>query len=63
MQPKEIKNSAFLTELRAGATTFATMAYIIAVNVSSKSNLQAMSHLLTSEGLNYLPKWWYLCVQ
>ena len=34
MQEKEIKNTAFLTEIRAGLTTFATMAYIIAVNVS-----------------------------
>lgn len=33
-QPKERKNSKFLTELRAGLTTFFTMAYIIAVNVS-----------------------------
>lgn len=31
---KEIKNSRFLTEIRAGLTTFFTMAYIIAVNVS-----------------------------
>jgi hypothetical protein len=36
MQEKEIKNTAFLTEIRAGLTTFATMAYIIAVNVSYK---------------------------
>jgi xanthine/uracil/vitamin C permease (AzgA family) len=36
MQKKEIKNTAFLTEIRAGLTTFATMAYIIAVNVSYK---------------------------
>jgi len=34
MQDNEIKNTAFLTEIRAGLTTFATMAYIIAVNVS-----------------------------
>nr|XP_036582802.1 purine transporter [Colletotrichum truncatum]KAF6791593.1 purine transporter [Colletotrichum truncatum] len=30
--PKEIPDSSFLREVRAGATTFATMAYIIAVN-------------------------------
>ncbi|KAI8249619.1 putative xanthine/uracil permease [Colletotrichum sp. SAR 10_98] len=30
--PKEIPDSSFLREIRAGATTFATMAYIIAVN-------------------------------
>ncbi|KAI9769727.1 MAG: hypothetical protein M1839_003603 [Geoglossum umbratile] len=29
---KEIKNTKFLTEIRAGVTTFFTMAYIIAVN-------------------------------
>ena len=32
-QPKERKGSKFLTEIRAGLTTFFTMAYIIAVNV------------------------------
>lgn len=31
---KEIKNTKFLTEIRAGLTTFFTMAYIIAVNAS-----------------------------
>ncbi|KAI9708046.1 MAG: hypothetical protein M1820_004250 [Bogoriella megaspora] len=31
---KEIKHSRFLTEIRAGITTFFTMAYIIAVNAS-----------------------------
>ncbi|WYZ46521.1 hypothetical protein EsH8_IX_000746 [Colletotrichum jinshuiense] len=30
--PKEIPDSTFLREIRAGVTTFATMAYIIAVN-------------------------------
>lgn len=34
-QPKQIADSSFLREVRAGATTFATMAYIIAVNVCS----------------------------
>ncbi len=34
-QPKERKGSKFLTEIRAGLTTFFTMAYIIAVNVST----------------------------
>ena len=33
-QDKERKGSKFLTEIRAGLTTFFTMAYIIAVNVS-----------------------------
>ncbi|KAF2196539.1 hypothetical protein GQ43DRAFT_476235 [Delitschia confertaspora ATCC 74209] len=32
--PKEIKQTRFLTEVRAGLTTFFTMAYIIAVNAS-----------------------------
>ncbi|KAH8656059.1 xanthine/uracil permease family protein-like protein [Tricladium varicosporioides] len=32
--PQERKNSKFLTEIRAGLTTFFTMAYIIAVNAS-----------------------------
>jgi len=32
-QPLEIKNTKFSTEIRAGLTTFFTMAYIIAVNV------------------------------
>ncbi|CAN9099563.1 unnamed protein product [Alternaria alternata] len=32
--PNEIKNARFTTELRAGLTTFFTMAYIIAVNAS-----------------------------
>lgn len=33
-QPKEIPDTSFFREIRAGVTTFATMAYIIAVNVS-----------------------------
>jgi hypothetical protein len=33
LQEKERKGSKFLTEIRAGLTTFFTMAYIIAVNV------------------------------
>lgn len=33
-KPKEIRGARFTTELRAGLTTFFTMAYIIAVNVS-----------------------------
>ncbi|KAH6972381.1 permease [Ilyonectria sp. MPI-CAGE-AT-0026] len=32
--PKEIPGSSLLAEIRAGATTFATMAYIIAVNAA-----------------------------
>ena len=34
-QDKAIKNALFFTEIRAGLTTFFTMAYIISVNVSS----------------------------
>src|SRR5277367_5907681 len=33
-QEKELKDAKFLTEIRAGLTTFFTMAYVIAVNVS-----------------------------
>ncbi|KAF2866730.1 permease family-domain-containing protein [Massariosphaeria phaeospora] len=36
--PKEIKNTKFSTEIRAGVTTFFTMAYIIAVNASVLSD-------------------------
>jgi adenine/guanine/hypoxanthine permease len=36
LQPKQRKGSKFLTEIRAGLTTFFTMAYIIAVNVGAK---------------------------
>jgi len=36
-QPEEIPDANFTTEIRAGLTTFATMAYIIAVNVSPLS--------------------------
>jgi len=34
LQPDELQDAHFLTEISAGLTTFATMAYIIAVNVS-----------------------------
>lgn len=34
LQPKQIPGASFFREIRAGLTTFATMAYIIAVNVS-----------------------------
>jgi hypothetical protein len=37
-QPNEIKNARFTTELRAGLTTFFTMAYIIAVNVRTPNS-------------------------
>lgn len=37
-QPDEIKDASFFTEVRAGLTTFATMAYIIAVNVGPKQS-------------------------
>jgi hypothetical protein len=33
-QPKEVPSASFLKEIRAGVTTFATMAYIIAVNAA-----------------------------
>lgn len=44
-QPKQIADSSFLREVRAGATTFATMAYIIAVNVCSGDiRLRCVAH-------------------
>lgn len=47
MKEKEIKKTRFTTELRAGLTTFFTMAYIIAVNVSL--HVSAHWHVLTSQ--------------
>lgn len=44
IQPQEIQDASFYTEIRAGLTTFATMAYIIAVNVSV-----SIRHLETRE--------------
>lgn len=35
LQDKERKDAKFFTEIRAGLTTFFTMAYVIAVNVST----------------------------
>lgn len=43
-QKHERENARFLTEVRAGLTTFFTMAYIIAVNV--RDNLTHLSSLL-----------------
>jgi AGZA family xanthine/uracil permease-like MFS transporter len=43
LQPKERKGSKFFTEIRAGLTTFFTMAYIIAVNVGGKFSLVLIS--------------------
>jgi hypothetical protein len=37
-KPNEIRGARFTTEMRAGLTTFFTMAYIIAVNVSLRLN-------------------------
>jgi AGZA family xanthine/uracil permease-like MFS transporter len=45
-QPKERKGSKFVTEIRAGLTTFFTMAYIIAVNVGAE-----LHNALTSANL------------
>lgn len=43
LKEKEIKNARFTTEIRAGLTTFFTMAYVISVNVQSitQSTLQS----------------------
>lgn len=38
IQPEQIQDASFYTEIRAGLTTFATMAYIIAVNVREHSS-------------------------
>lgn len=48
MQPEEIRHANFATEIRAGLTTFATMAYIIAVNVSSPARTVSKSLLPAS---------------
>lgn len=39
-KPSEIQDARLSTEIRAGLTTFATMSYIIAVNVSTSSHIQ-----------------------
>lgn len=39
LQDREIKNSRFTTEIRAGLTTFFTMAYVISVNVRTNTLL------------------------
>ena len=36
-QEKEIEHARFTAEIRAGLTTFFTMAYVISVNVSTES--------------------------
>lgn len=47
-QPKELAGSSFLGEIRAGVTTFTTMAYIIAVNVGHTRNLESLFPRLIS---------------
>jgi hypothetical protein len=42
-QDKEIRNTRFTTEVRAGLTTFFTMAYVISVNVSLNTQEQSMA--------------------
>lgn len=54
MQEKERKDARFLTEIRAGLTTFFTMAYIIAVNVSRTYSAGMVAELLTSSGVHHL---------
>ncbi|KAM3070470.1 hypothetical protein ACMFMG_010293 [Clarireedia jacksonii] len=48
---RQRKNAKFVTEIRAGLTTFFTMAYIIAVNVSQSSS-KLRFHLLTALPVN-----------
>jgi hypothetical protein len=43
-QSSEIGDAYLSTEIRAGLTTFATMAYIIAVNVRVPNLLRCVSH-------------------
>jgi xanthine/uracil/vitamin C permease (AzgA family) len=44
-QEKELKDAKFLTEIRAGLTTFFTTAYVIAVNVSTcRTSLEEAAH-------------------
>jgi adenine/guanine/hypoxanthine permease len=59
-QLKERKGSKFLTEIRAGLTTFFTMAYIIAVNVRLVSAYTC--RILTIKGLCSFSKRWSLCL-
>lgn len=46
-QPKSIPDANFSTELRAGLTTFATMSYIIAVNVRCRCGIFLTLGILT----------------
>lgn len=46
-QPEQIQDASFYTEIRAGLTTFATMAYIIAVNVCEHPTSIVDAALLT----------------
>jgi hypothetical protein len=50
LQEKEIKNARFTTEVRAGLTTFFTMAYVISVNVCINNEWKGVR--LTFKGLN-----------
>ena len=57
-QEKQLKGSTFFTEISAGLTTFFTMAYIIAVNVStdlSYLELMTLSNVVT--GYRLITKW------
>ncbi|KAM5356408.1 hypothetical protein ACJ41O_003054 [Fusarium nematophilum] len=51
--PKEVAGSTFFREIRAGLTTFATMAYIIAVNVCFPCCDYAAQDWLTSQRLRF----------
>lgn len=50
-----------MREVRAGLTTFATMAYIIAVNVRGSNQMLEAS--LTITGRTHFAHWWLLRVQ
>lgn len=50
-----------MREVRAGLTTFATMAYIIAVNVRHPhSNARCLDVSLIMIGRTHFPHWWLL---
>jgi xanthine/uracil/vitamin C permease (AzgA family) len=51
----EIQDANFSTELRAGLTTFATMSYIIAVNVGTSLALSRAERRLIVSGKHPQP--------
>ena len=56
IQPEERKDARFFTEIGAGLTTFFTMAYVIAVNVSVR--ITCLRDVAKDRGLCRLSDWW-----